>query len=181
MTELLHEVEAAPAAYPVVAVYPHRHYETPLPEQAVVDPAIVWRRIEAHVAHRWTTRTVVWTVAGPGEWKPRLTPATVTSSERWTGAEWAAVTLAASPLGGLELPGDGPYRITATVGGGTVPEDVAEAFRRLHEYSRGIAESFRDELAMVEVPETTYAASRAGKALQLSGAADLLRPYRRAT
>jgi hypothetical protein len=73
-------------------------------------------------------------VEGPGDWAPPLVPATVTLVERWNGAAFEATEPPASPLGGYDLPGCGIYRITATAGAGPVPEDAAEAFRRLAEY-----------------------------------------------
>ena len=184
MVELLQEIEAAPETYPNVMPYAHTNFDPPLDQDAAVPSAMIWQRIEAHVAHRWTPREVVWIVRGPGEWTPRLTPATVTAQEVWDGSAWIAASLSASPLGGYELAGEGPYRLTATVGGGDVPEAVQEAFRRLHEYARGIAESWRNETAIYRSDGgqtgSQAVASWAGKAIQLSGAADLLRPYRRA-
>lgn len=78
------------------------------------------------------------------------------------------------------LAGAGLYRITADVGAGPVPPDVTEAYRRLHEYSRGIAEQFRADAAYRSGFDAEIVAGWTGKALQLSGAADLLRSYRRA-
>src|SRR3546814_4587644 len=77
------------------------------------------------------------------------------------------------------------YRFTATVGEGgspapEVPEAVQEAWRRLHEYSRGIAEQFREDASHVREEETETISGWTGKAIQICGAADLLRPYRRA-
>src|SRR3546814_16627069 len=78
------------------------------------------------------------------------------------------------------LPGCGPYRFTATVGEGgspapEVPEAVQEAWRRLHEYSRGIAEQFREDASHVREEETETIRGWTGKAIQICGAADLLR------
>lgn len=181
MVVTLKQVESVPSAYPTAEVYPHRHTGEFALIEGDADPvdAMVWARIEAYCAHRWTPRAVVWTVEGPGQWEPPLVPAELDTVERWTGDAWEPLTVRASPYGGLIFDGAGPYRVTATVGGGDVPQAVAEAFRRLHEYSRGIAEQFRDSAAMRSSGETEMVAGWAGKALQLSGAADLLRPYRR--
>lgn len=178
MAETLKQTEGIPASYPSVIPYLNRNLGnfSPMEEDGRAEPALVWQRIEAYVAHRWTPRVVVWIVAGEGHWTPPLTPATVSLVECWENGGWSTTTPPASPLGGYELPGEGPYRITATVGGGEVPEAVKEAFRRLHEYSRGVAEQWRASASDNEGVVTGWA----GKAIQLSGAADLLRPYRRA-
>ncbi len=177
MPDTISQVEATPASYP--SVTPRFNVGT-LPEDTDPDTDQLWQRIEAYVAHRWTPREVVWIVEGEGHWKPPLTPATVTTVEVWESLSWTETTPPVSPFGGYELPGEGPYRITATVGGGTPPAAVVEAFQRLHEYSRGIVNTFKNEPAFTGGVEGGVAYSWTGKALQLSGAADLLRPYRRA-
>ena len=35
---------------------------------AAINASVIWSRIEAYVWTRWTSRAVVWTVEGPGEW-----------------------------------------------------------------------------------------------------------------
>lgn len=181
MAVTLKQDEGIPAEYPDVGVYAHRNVgaSAPLEDDAHVAEAVIWQRIESYIAHRFTPRAVVWTIEGPGQWEPPLVPATLGTVERWTGDAWEPLTVRPSPYGGMIFDGAGPYRVTATVGGGDVPQVVAEAFRRLHEYSRGVAEQFRDSAAMRSSGETEMVAGWAGKALQLSGAADLLRPYRR--
>lgn len=153
-------------------------------------PGMIWARIEAWVAWRWSARPVVWTVEGEGDWTPPLAPATVTNAEVWERGGWSAVTLPVGPYGYC-LPGDGPYRIVATVGGGPVPDDVAEAYRRLAAYSVGIV---GDGMVEGHPSHTSHSvnisdaidesfersATWAARALSHSGAADLLRPYRRA-
>ena len=182
MATTIKQTEAIPAEYPEV-VARWMMEEDPLNpvltfQNFAPDPAQLWQRIEAFIAHRWTAREVVWIVEGAGEWCAPLTPATITASEVWENGGWTSTTLNAGPLG-YDLPGDGPYRITATVGAGTPPAAVAEAYRRLHEYTRGITDSFKTEF--VDGPtDDGIAPSWAAKSLQLSGAADLLRPYRRA-
>jgi hypothetical protein len=120
-----------------------------------------------------------------------LSPATSTTAEVWAGGEWSEVILQPAP-DGYCLAAEGPYRITATVGGGSVPEAVLEAFRRLAEYSaeigaygswKGPAGAHSHNFNMSEgvslsVDRTPVWAARA---LVNSGAADLLRPYRRAS
>ena len=100
---------------------------------AAINPAVIWARIEAYVSARWTSRAVVWTVEGPGEWVPILTPATIATVEKWTGTAWETNAPDASPLGGYQLACE-TYRFSGTVGAGTVPATVNEAFRRLAEY-----------------------------------------------
>lgn len=146
----------------------------------------LWQRIEAYCARRWTARSVVWIVDGPGAWKPPLAPYAITSTEIWNGGEYEPVTLDASPMGGLYLPRYGPYSISATVGADTsAPAAVYEAFDRLKAYAEAdhgglpgvssysintgqLSEQFRRDPAHM------------ARALEMSGAADLLRPYRRA-
>jgi hypothetical protein len=184
----IRQTEAIPATYPVADTYAHRPFENPPSGQdatdAVIDPMLIWQRIEAYVAHRWTERDVEWIVDGSGDWTPPLTPADIVTTEIWQADGWQAITLAPSPYGGFMLPGCGPYRFVGTVGGGSpppeLPEAVAEAFRRLYEYSRGIAEQFREDAAHLKEGDNEVVRGWTGKAIQLSGAADLLRPYRRA-
>lgn len=176
MAVTLKQVEAAPASYPDVTTFLRLGA---LEGDEVPDADQVWQRIEAYTAHRWTARAVVWTVEGPGEWVPPLTPATVSTIEVWQDG-WTACSLEASPLGGWELPGSGPYRFTGSAGGGDLPAAVAEAFKRLHEYTRGINDSFKNETAYTRSGDDEVVRNWTAKALQLSGAADLLRPYRRA-
>ncbi len=151
---------------------------------AALDDVLIWDRIESYIAHRWTEREVVWIVLGPGEFVPDLKPATITAQEVWSATGYVATSLDPSPLGGVMLPGDGHYRFTATVGGGTVPAGVWEAFRRLAEY---YAERPRHQGAGRVTNETgplktdfDRTPKWVAMAMQLSGAADLLRQYRRA-
>jgi len=183
MATTIKQNEAAPASYPSVDPYPHRsgsEWEDDS-ESNEVNAAMIWQRIESYVSHRWTARQVIWTVEGPGDWNPPLTPATIDTVEVWNGSAWETTVTPASPMGGYWLAGDGPFRFTATVGGGDVPEAVQEAYRRLYEYSKGIANQFRGDAAWgVGGGEAPTVYGWTGKAIQLSGAADLLRPYRRA-
>lgn len=177
MVETLKRDEASPASYPAKP--------SGLSDAAdALDAGMIWHRIESYVAHRWTARAVVWTVQGTGDWQPDLTPATVSAVERWTGAAWDAVTLDPSPLGGYRLDG-ATYRVTASVGGATVPPAIEGAYRRLAEYfaeSAGHHGAGRYEVQIGTELRESFDRSPAwvARALQLSGAADLLRPYRRA-
>lgn len=156
-----------------------------------VDGAAIWQRIEAYTAYRWTPRQVVWIVEGEGEWVISLTPATILSVEKWESGAWVQTDPPASPMGGYDFPGDGPYRVTATVGAGPVPAAVNEAANRLALYSMEIG---ADGMTGGHTAHTSHSvdiggnikedfdrpANWAAKALINSGAADLLRPYRRA-
>ncbi len=179
MAVTLKQTEAGPASYP-------RSPAGLSDAAAALEPALIWQRLESYVAHRWTARAATWIVEGPGEWVPPLTPATIETAELWTGEAWEAVTLSPSALGGYVLPGCGPYRFAGTVGSGTVPAQVNEAFKRLAEYfaaTPSVAPGSTSERESVDgVGETAIERSPSwmAKALQNSGAGDLLRSYRRA-
>lgn len=170
------QTEAVPSAYPAAP-------DGLSTAAAALDADMIWQRIESYVAHRWTSRAVVWTVEGCGEWQPPLTPATITTVEIWQGGAWETVALPPSPMGGYCLPG-GTYRFTGTVGSGTVPAAVNEAFRRLAEYmaaKQGAPGTTRERVTAGSVTvDKSRSASWAAQAMQNSGAGDLLRPYRRA-
>ena len=176
MAETLKQDEAVPASYPA----------TPTglsTAAAAINASVIWSRIEAHISTRWTSRAVVWTVEGPGEWVPLLTPATIASIDKWTGTAWETNAPDASPLGGYQLACE-TYRFTGTAGSGTVPEAVKEAFRRLAEYMAAEtgtagATSEKQDVGPITVEQSRNAAWMA-RAMINSGAADLLRPYRRA-
>lgn len=150
---------------------------------------VAWPRLEAYTAWRFAPRVVTWLVEGPGHWKPDLAPAVVTEISAWSVSANAMVTttIDASPYGGYFLPGCGPYTITATVGGGSpapgVPEDYAEAVRRLTAYlaskpgTPGVR-SERISAGSIDIARTR-SESWMAQALQNSGAADLLRTYRK--
>ncbi|WP_179379762.1 hypothetical protein [Jannaschia marina] len=161
------------------------------PKADALDPGAVWSRIEQWVAYRWTPREVVWTVEGDGDWTPPLAPVIEAAAEVWRGGAFVPVALSASPLGGYILPDHGPYRITATVGAGEVPAAVQEAYRRLAEYSadgqtsnmltgRPGASSHTGQIGGDLSESIERNPAWLARALAWSGAADLLRPYRRA-
>jgi hypothetical protein len=175
MTTTLKQTEAAPADYPDAPT----NLST---AAAALDANMIWQRLEAYTAYRWTVRDVVWTVEGPGEWHPPLTPATIATVEIWADGAWSNITPDASPLGGYWLPGCGPYRFTGTAGGGTVPANVNEAFRRLAEYftaKPGKAGARSEDIGAGSI-RIAYSRDPAwmANAMQNSGAGDLLRNYR---
>ena len=175
-TAIIKQKEAIPASYPA----------TPSglsAAAAALDPDMIWQRIESYIAHRYTSRAIEWIVEGCGEWNPSLAPATISTVEQWRSDAWEVVTLSPSPLGGYVLPG-GTYRFTGTVGSGTVPEIVNEAFRRLAEYmaasKRGSPGTTRERVTAGSVTvDKSREASWAAQAMANSGAGDLLRKYRR--
>lgn len=152
---------------------------------AAIPPGALWPRLELWARTRWAARAVEWVIAGPGPWRPPLPGATITATEIWSGTAWATATGAdaplAGPLGAL-YPAAGPYRVRATLGAGAAPPAALEAYRRLAEYlaaqDPGPATRYS-----IEVGALTEAHLRpadwAAKAIFQSGAADLLRPYRR--
>jgi hypothetical protein len=176
------QIEGVPASYPAAP----SGLST---AAAALSNEMIWQRIEGWIAYRFSSRTIQWVVEGPGEWTTPLAPATITTVESWSDRAnvWETPTpvLDPSPLGGYWLACSGPYRFTGTVGGGTVPETVKEAYRRLAEYlassaGKSGATTYRSEVIGVGTEEITRSQSWMAKALHNSGAADLLRPYRKA-
>jgi hypothetical protein len=178
MAVTIKQTEAAPDDYPAAPA----GLST---AAAALSKDMIWQRIEAYTAYRWTSRAVVWIVEGPGEWAPPLSPATVTTVEIWTGGAWQNVTPDASPLG-YWLSGCGPYRFTGTAGGGDpeVAAAVNEAFRRIGEYMAadpGTAGATSERFSEQDIDsrQVDRSASWMAKAMQNSGAGDLLRQYRK--
>lgn len=174
MAVTLSEKEGAVDKYPTV---PRLSVQT-----QALDMSSIWQRIESYVAHRWCEREVVYVVEGPGTWEPRLTPFAMTLAECWgTSNTYETVSLKPSPFGGFILESDGPYRFTGTAGANAAPPaPVIEAFHRLAEYNGGSAPAVAGA-SMVNDGRVSYERNPAysARAIQLSGAADLLRPYRR--
>ncbi len=177
MAVTIKQTEAAPEAYP----------DAPAglsTAAAALSAAMIWQRLESYTACRWAARGVVWIVEGPGEWLPSLKPATITTVEIWAAGAWQDVTPDASPLGGYWLTGNGPYRFTGTAGSDVdVPASVQEAFRRLAEYMAADpgtpgATSSRTDVIDIESVTIERSASWMARAMQNSGAGDLLRGYR---
>jgi hypothetical protein len=176
MAILLKQDEAAPASYPTTS-------------PAITGNDVAWQRIEPYIAYRYTSRAVTWVVEGPGEFVPPLKPASISTVDVWSerANEWETATLDPSPFGGYCLPCTGPYRFTATVGGGspapTVPAAVWEAVRRLAEYMAAKPGKAGARSESIAAGSITISHSRSeswmAAALQNSGAADLLRGYRR--
>lgn len=178
MAEILKQIEDIPASYPAVP--------SGLSDAAdALDHDALWQRIEGHVAHRWTAREVRWTICADesDEFVPPLAPLVSHTAERWEDGAYTAVTLSDGPVG-LSLPRAGVYRISAQVGAGPVPAAVSEAFRRLAEYSaetdeRPGATRYAGQLSGTIQESFDRHPTWQARALQYSGAADLLRKYRR--
>ncbi|MDT0635049.1 hypothetical protein [Spectribacter hydrogenoxidans] len=173
MVELLSVTEGQPSSYPSLPADVSSEAST------AIEAATVWQRIEAWIAYRWNERSVTWVVQGPGVWLPPLRPYTVDSAEAWNGQAYESVTLTDAPVG-FELDGKA-YKVQATVGDTDDPPDIVdEAVRRLTEYLYQVTQD--------PVPGHTTAtdgdysftrsAGWAARAIQHSGAGDLLRAYR---
>lgn len=164
---MLHStVEAQPRSYPVVG-------------DVGVNLPVVWQRIEHYIRWRWNPRHVEWIVSGPCEFVLPLKPASISKFEVWQNGQFE--TLAALPKTprGYQLD-RATYRITAEVGSNDAPpEAVTEACRRLDAYMADVA-SHGAGLTSESDGDYSYSrtANHAGRALQYSGAADLLRAYR---
>ena len=144
--------------------------------------AIAWQRIERYIAFRYSPREVVWRVLSDGcDWHPPLAP--VVSLTVSTGGE-TPYEPAFGSMGGYVLP-SGIVTVTAIVGAGPVPAAVAEAIKRLAEYyasEKPMPTGARSYSASVgQLSESMIAdPAHLGRAIQNSGAADLLRAYRKA-
>jgi len=173
-------IEEAPSAWP----------DPPYPlslDAAAIEPAVIWRRIESWIAYRWGSRTCSFIVEGGcGTWRAPLYPFTSATIEEWGGNAWEAVTLAADPLGGINIGSASHYRFAGALGStNEPPEDVLEAYRRLAEYSsekHGVDGSSSRTMELGGSLRESYerAPTWLARALTYSGAADLLRVYRRA-
>lgn len=173
--DLLKRDESTPAAYPTDPA-------------GLTNASLAWARVEAYTAFRWSERACIWIVTGPGAWRPDLEPFAITTVEKFVDGAWVEVTLDAEWNGGIYLEGDLTYRITGTAGAdaGDVPAEVQEALTRLDGYlaadqtrGRGTS-SYSVSISDAISEEVRRSPTWMAKALQNSGAADLLRKYRRA-
>jgi hypothetical protein len=179
---ILHQfTEGQPAAWPVIAGLSDA--------AARVPPGVVWGRVEAWITTRWPERSAVAIVQGPGRWQPALSPFTVATVETWAQNAWALldteqVAQIASPLG-FTLDGEALFRFTGVLGDddATVPGAVLEAARRLAEFfamgqNEGGA-AFHEAEKLGDYSRHGRPVNWMARPLELSGAADLLRPWRR--
>ena len=169
MNLILSQIESQPEAYPAV-------------EGVSGDAlAMAWQRVEHYTKQRFASRAVVWTVQGDTSrvWYAPLGPIISIEGEIIDGG----VPFTPTPCGiGWWLP-NGPVSLMAIVGAGPVPAAVSTAVRRLANYYDadvpipGGVRSY--SLNVGDMSESmTVVAGRFAKAMQESGAADLLRPYR---
>jgi hypothetical protein len=172
----IRQTEGVPEGYPAVTVSTGA---TPfLP--------VAWARVESYIALRVTERAVEFVAEGCGQWQAPLRPVTIATTERWNGSAWETAELSTSPLGGYCLPGVGPYRFTGTAGDDdtVAPALLLEAVRRLAEYlaAKPGKPGVRSQSVTAGTVSlsTTRSPTAMAEALQNSGAADLLRNFRRA-
>ncbi len=174
MATTLKITEGVPASYPTI--------ETGLTSPSAEFLSAVWRRIESYIAWRWNERSCEFIASGDGFWEPPLKPATFTATEYWNSSDaWEEVTLRPSPLGGYLLD-SGTYRFTATLGDTETPPGVIqEAYIRLANYLNEMdgRELSLKATSIEGIGSFEFAAPNlAARAMQFSGAADLLRPFR---
>jgi hypothetical protein len=179
---ILHQLtEGQPTAWPVIAGLSDA--------AARVPPGVVWQRIEHWITHRWPERAATFVVQGPGGWRPVPEPFTVATVEIWEQNAWALldteqVAQLASPLG-FTLDGEALFRFTGVLGDNdaTVPDAVLEAARRLAEFfAMGQGEgpaAFHEAERLGDYSRHGRPVNWMARPLELSGAADLLRPWRR--
>lgn len=165
--------ESQPAAYPIVPDLS--------PAAAALTPGPLWSRIENWIAYRWPARDVTWYVDGSGEFIYPLADVDVQSVDVWDSG-WVEADVVETPHG-LWLPG-GRYRVKAMVGSDDTPPDaVLEAYRRLADLTAEAtcmpvgANRFSESVGQLNVTMSRNAYHMA-RALHLSGASDLLRPWR---
>ena len=180
MAATLKQTEGLPGSRPT----PHRLATSDsAPADALRRVEHTWQRIEHFIAYRWGQRDVEWIVEGGGDWQPPLAPATISEVSEWTGEVWNAIDPKPSPLGGLCFD-VGTFRVLATVGSDREPPAaIAEAIVRITAFAAAHLENAGFESRAMEVGEEREQYELRGdamaRAFQLSGAADLLRPWRR--
>lgn len=175
MATTLEIIESAPATFP------------PIPNLAIgIDPGTVWARLDAWNAWRWGERNCSFVVEGPGDWRAPLLPFSTLTIEVWFDGAFVSAVLPPSPLGGYCLESVGPYRFAGLLGDtADPPEAVFEAARRLGQFLVTVAARNFDNAILTkesseEVDSFEYGSPNvAARAMQYSGAGDLLRRYRR--
>jgi len=200
MAVTLRITEGEPENYPRIVIDDDPTVEMDPEPQIRKIVTAAWQRVETYIAHRWNSRSVEYIAEGPGEWHPKLSPSTISTVEIWRDSAWVAVTLEPTPLGGYVLEGVGPYRFTGTVGSlNEPPRAVKDAVFRLVQYFKTVDDmppehrivgSFKTDQEPYYQPHDLEHSLRAveieranphwvARAMQYSGAADLLRPYRK--
>ncbi|WP_292527819.1 hypothetical protein [Methylocystis sp.] len=174
MAVTLKEIEGTPMDWPEKPLHLSKAAKA-------IDRKFVWQRIEAYIAFRFSPRSIVWIAEGPGYWLPPLSPASISVFDIWANDAWEFITAPpGSPLGGFNLPCAAHYRFSGIVGAAPVPEIVDEAYARLAEYLANVTPSNgvrREEVT--DIGSVEYDMAAVARAMERSGAADLLRTYRR--
>ncbi|RRD41126.1 hypothetical protein EII18_10710 [Comamonadaceae bacterium OH3737_COT-264] len=167
------------------------HESTPASRPQGYEDEAIWRRIEQYIAVRWGVRTVQWIIRGPGLFVPPLHPTTITSVERFNNygssaappGGWVTHKPIRTPFG-VEVP-PGYFRLQGSAGHDeTPPADVLEAYSRLHDYLSAIKAEGSSGItshtdAVPGVSRTVHRPAQAmARALEYSGAADILKAYR---
>ena len=141
---------------------------------------------------RWGERSVEWTVHGAGLFVPPLKPVAITTVSRFNdygapGQEpgaWIPRSLRRTPFG-VRIDSPGFYKVQGTAGDAqSAPPDVLEAYTRMADYLASLkaegsigAASFTDSVP--GVTRTVHRSAQAmARALEYSGAADILKAYR---
>lgn len=138
-------------------------------------PEVIWERLESYVTTRWSTAEIQFVVCSPcrDRWRPPYYPWLVQSVD----GDPAEV----NDFGEVELQ-PGRHKVVCQIGGQPVTPGVQEAYRRLAAYYANPDNRTGYSRYSVNLGgEITESWSRrSGDALANSGAADLLRKYRKA-
>ena len=150
---------------------------------SLAEPAWAWQRIETWIDRRWPQRDVQFVVEGPGGWTPPIWPVTFDTVEFWRDGAWVATDLDPHPVHAYDLP-CGTHRFTGLAGdNATPPAAVLEAVARLvayHETAKDLAPFTSRRTQVGDVMEDVdMPALNVARALTQSGAADLLRRWRK--
>jgi len=177
MPDLLKWSEDTPATAPAVP--------TGLsPAAAALDPLAVWSRLELWSGHRWEVRDFEAVIEGPGEWSAPVAPVTYAAADVWAVDTWAVSELRPGPLGLVFA--CGTFRISGTVGDGQPADpDALEAYRRYAEFlaetgKRPGYQSWNFSLDGAMSISWRRERNAMAKGIYGSGAADMLRKYRKA-
>ncbi|MEM1396046.1 MAG: hypothetical protein AAGH38_01175 [Pseudomonadota bacterium] len=198
MATTLKIIEGEPDQYPQVFTCSDPSVAGNEATQDLQTATAAWQRIESYIGHRWNERECTFIAEGPGDWTPPLQPYAASTVEVWDNSEWVATSPAPSPLGGYCLEAIGPYRFVGIAGSTeTPPRAVKNAVFQLAEYmsvgdsvppDQRVLRKFstdKEEFEFGFFGKGLRTADRehhnptwVARALQYSGAADLLRPYR---
>lgn len=146
-------------------------------DAAAIEPAVIWDRLEAFCNYRWSETVVEFTVNPPCamQWQPPYVPFVVdlVNGEAATPDDFGAVALSSRS------------KVRCTIGGETPSETMLTAYRRLAEYFAATDDTpggvSRYSFSVGDVSENwSRRADHMARAIHNSGAADLLRKYRKA-